>query len=80
VVPPQERAEFTRQRIISAGVELFETDGYATTDMSDVVIRASVSSPPFGITVHRNGSGATSISPAAAAAFSLLKSLTVFSA
>lgn len=43
MVPSQERAEMTRQRIISAGAELFESDGYGNTDMSDVVIQASVS-------------------------------------
>lgn len=41
--PQQERAEATRQRIIGAGVELFDGEGFGFVDMVDVITRAGVS-------------------------------------
>lgn len=43
MAPKQDRAAVTRQRIISAGVEMFDGGRYGITDMIDVIGRAGVS-------------------------------------
>lgn len=43
MVPQQDRAEATRRRVVSAGVELFGDVGFGMVDMVDVIARAGVS-------------------------------------